>query len=373
MQPLPPGSALWVLLALPGPLAACGARSDLGVGMDVTDPRQVVALSSSAADTCALRADGSVVCWGNRFGKPIDVALHGAVEIAVGLTRACTRMRNGHVVCLPIPLPWNQPVGAPLEIPGIGDALHISVGPEHACAVTESVALACWGSNYNGLLGNGSQVDSVTPVAANVDVVDSVSAGEFETCAITRGSIQCWGRALAGALGGGKSDYPLCDSGEACSPTPVAVIAIDDPRQVSAGLNGACAIDGVDGKVKCWGWHSSTFDLPESDAPRVVQGAGAATRVFAGYTRACAILTDGRVRCWGDNTTGALGNGTTDSHAGAPVEVAGLGDVVEITGGWYHTCALRAGGEVLCWGDNGLKQLGEDGVDIRLAPGLVPL
>lgn len=74
-----------------------------------------------------------------------------------------------------------------------------------------------------------------------------------------------------------------------------------------------------------------------------------AKSVSAGAQHTCASLLDGTVRCWGDNTFGQLGDGTSTQRL-APVVVSGLNGVNKVVAGAYHTCALLDTGVVKCWG-----------------------
>jgi alpha-tubulin suppressor-like RCC1 family protein len=71
----------------------------------------------------------------------------------------------------------------------------------------------------------------------------------------------------------------------------------------------------------------------------------------------CALKRDHTVWCWGDNTVGQLGNGTT-TNSTTPVQVVGITNATAITGGESHMCALLDSGSVRCWGRESLGQLG---------------
>lgn len=81
-------------------------------------------------------------------------------------------------------------------------------------------------------------------------------------------------------------------------------------------------------------------------------GAERRTRIAAGAFHSCAIVGKGALKCWGSNIQGQLGDGSDEDYPGAPVSVVGLHDVVEISAGAGHTCALRAGGVLNCWGND---------------------
>lgn len=92
-----------------------------------------------------------------------------------------------------------------------------------------------------------------------------------------------------------------------------------------------------------------------------------AKKVVTGASHACALLTDGNVKCWGDNAYGQLGLGDTDwrgDHANEmgdllpTVDLDAPDAVTQIAAGAQHTCALLYKGVVKCWGDNQYGQLG---------------
>src|SRR5690606_24544210 len=98
--------------------------------------------------------------------------------------------------------------------------------------------------------------------------------------------------------------------------------------------------------------------------------------IAAGGGHTCALRGNGRVICWGQNKYGELGDGTTGDST-KPVEVSGLDDAVAVSAGDYdvsdnyggsHTCALREGGKVSCWGRNDYGQLGDGSNDDSLEP-----
>jgi alpha-tubulin suppressor-like RCC1 family protein len=96
--------------------------------------------------------------------------------------------------------------------------------------------------------------------------------------------------------------------------------------------------------------------------------AGTAMQVAGSYVHTCAVTTGGGVLCWGNNSRGELGDGTTTTRM-TPTAVSGLGSgVAAVAPGWYHTCAVTAGGGALCWGWNGSGELGDGTSTQRLAP-----
>lgn len=391
---LSPENALVVAIAamtfsaLPG----CGARTALE-GSEEDDPSAVVQVAAAAAQSCALRRNGEVLCWGAEGGVaagPLPDAplreratridgVTNAVEIAVAAGHACARRQGGAVFC------WGDNAvgqlgngalassGSAVRVDGLDDAIQISTMAAHTCAVRKSGKVVCWGVNEFGALGtlNALGQASVPVEVANLDDAIQVSAGEFSTCALRRsGKVVCWGRALDGQLGDGVPDHPAClGSAEPCVAEPVEVVGLDDAVEITAGLNGACARRGS-GAVACWGWTYDPPNLPGEVSPTVptaVEGLDDTVHVKAAYQRACALRASGELVCWGSNIHGVLGDGTTEDRS-TPTLVRGVDGATQIVGGWYHTCVDTEDHRAACWGGNDWAQLGDGTHDDRIEP-----
>lgn len=165
------------------------------------------------------------------------------------------------------------------------------------------------------------------------------------------------------------------DQGDACDAAPLAFNA---PQQVVAGGQHSCVLTANDG-VKCWGdnYYGQLGDgtMTNRTTPVNVSGLGSGvSAIAAGGSQAsgshtCALSSDGGVKCWGRNTYGQLGDGTTTDRT-APVNVSGLGSGVSaIATGGLHACALTSAGAVKCWGYNSSGQLGDATTTIsRITP-----
>ena len=130
--------------------------------------------------------------------------------------------------------------------------------------------------------------------------------------------------------------------------------------QVSAGDYHACSLS--NGGVSCWGLNTygelGIGSTTNSTSPMAVPGLSGVTQVSAGDYHTCALTGSGGVYCWGENAYGQLGNGTTNQSS-VPVSVTGLSNVTEIGSGVQYSCALLSSGAVDCWGENGSGQLGD--------------
>ncbi|MDQ3889199.1 MAG: RCC1 repeat-containing protein, partial [Actinomycetota bacterium] len=242
-------------------------------------------------------------------------------------------------------------------VPVPASATAIAAGHYHTCALTGAGGVKCWGSNYAGQLGDGSNEDSSVPVAVSglASGVAAIAAGGFHTCALTdAGGVKCWGWNGIGVLG---------DASTRDSTVPVAVSGLaSGVVAIAAGRFHTCALTGA-GAVKCWGSNGygelGDGSNGDSTVPVAVSGlASGVVAIAAGDAHTCALTEAGGVKCWGPNDYGQLGNGSnTDSTV--PVAVSGVASgVVAIAAGRYHTCALTGAGAVMCWGHNYYGQLG---------------
>jgi alpha-tubulin suppressor-like RCC1 family protein len=247
----------------------------------------------------------------------------------------------------------------------LGPALSdIAPGYRITCAVLVSGGVECWGYNARGELGDGTTVDSLSPrpvqgitnataVKLSRGDIDDTSNGGHGCARLSTGAVRCWGGNTWGQLGNG--------TWYGNQTSPVAVIGIGTATAVDVGDTHSCALL-ASGAVQCWGdgelgQLGNGFNAEIVDAPVAVIGIGTATALALGVGHSCALLASGAVRCWGDNSAGALGNGTTTS-SNTPVAVSGIGNATAIAAGEAFSCALLASGGVKCWGVNVAGELG---------------
>ena len=283
----------------------------------------------------------------------------------------CARMEAGNVKCwgrnnrrqLGDSTTTDSPI--PVDVADLGSpARDLDSGGGHACAVLDDGNVKCWGWNSNGQLGDGTLEIRTGPVtvwdlAANAE---SVALGYNHSCALlTTGAVQCWGGNNMGQLGNNST---------ADSAARVNVEGLSsDVIAIAAGMRHSCAIVDEDGDakgiLKCWGWNSSGQLGPgtaedHSEVPVDVAVLGSdVTAICAGSQYSCVLVDGVGVKCWGDNGHGQLGNGTTDDSS-TPVDVIGISSsVTGLSCGRYQACALHDTEGMKCWGGNSSGQLGD--------------
>jgi len=335
-------------------------------------------VAAGTRHTCAIRANGNVVCWGTN--------VHG--ELGAAFDR-------DHVGD-------NEPIASVrgLELDFARDVVALTAGFAHTCALFDDGNVRCWGKlvddiqfgTVNGLLGTNSIqytpsgfVDPFT--TGNVRLPEpatqiSAATGGAHTCALLRsGNVVCWGFNGDGQCGNGSVQNVEIGSNEYLLP-----IALGGARalEVKAAPGHTCVLlEG--GRVKCWGegnlgrlGYGDTTDRLEPQEDVAV--GGVTIELAVGLAHTCALLAGGHVRCWGANNQGQLGYGhavnigddeTPQAAASLPgpngrallggdVPVGHGGGVVQLTqvSDSRAMCARFQGGAVRCWGQNDKGQLG---------------
>jgi len=296
-----------------------------------------------------------------------------AANITAGDYHACALLQNGEARC------WgNNTAGqlgdgtetdssSPVPVLQLAQAVGISTGGFHTCAVLQNGAVKCWGRNEIGQLGDGTTDSSSVPVAVSgITNAIAVAAGYKHTCALLQnGTVQCWGDNSYGELGDGNAVLTSERGGASTSHSsvPVTVVGINTAVAVTAsdGYHSCAVLQ--DGTVRCWGDNVSgqLGDGSRTTAvtPVAVVGIGAAVDVSSGDFHTCALLRNGTVNCWGLNYTGQLGSGSSTSDSATPVEVSGVGTAIAVSAGVMHTCAVLQDGTARCWGDNSVGEIGD--------------
>jgi alpha-tubulin suppressor-like RCC1 family protein len=237
----------------------------------------------------------------------------------------------------------------------------IAAGNSHTCGVANS-GTYCWGNNQYGQLGNGSQTTFTAPSqVSGSNNFSGVAAGNVRSCGLTASGTSntyCWGT----------------DGGEQRS-VPTAVSSTGTSAgSAGGGTRGGlfCSVDFA-GKARCWG-ESTSGSLGQGTTGVVHRCLGACdvtggivfTVIDVGPDHACGLDTEGKAYCWGQNTSGELGTGTI-GDIGAPALVSGVQRFVALALGDGFSCGLAQSGQAYCWGLNN-GRLGDGTTANRLSP-----
>jgi alpha-tubulin suppressor-like RCC1 family protein len=231
----------------------------------------------------------------------------------------------------------------------------VSAGPYQSTCATGPQGAFCWGNEAAaGNLGAGTRLDlASTPVGVvGGEGLTAVSAGDAFTCGLSAaGAPECWGNGAYGRLGDGSVDSVRV------VPVPVAGGLV--LGALSAGRRHACGL-GSDGRVLCWGGNSTgALGIPaatdHSALPVVVTMDRTIVSVGAGYLHSCGLGADSVAYCWGRGFQ--LGDSIGVSRP-QPAPVYGGHRFTALSVGWNHTCGLATDAQVWCWGYNLAGELG---------------
>ncbi|MFL2981628.1 MAG: putative Ig domain-containing protein, partial [Candidatus Poseidoniaceae archaeon] len=340
--------------------------------------------------SCALFTNGSVKCWGE------------SSVLGLGYSASDGGFGDGYLETGDT-LPF-------MQFPTGRYATMIEAGKSHTCAVMDNNDLICWGDNSKGQLGLGDtdkRGDATDEIGNNFEVtsapngrtVDSLGLGWDHTCAIwDNGDVSCWGGNDNGQLGLDSTT----DIGDGTGEMGDNLDFLDLPgsaSEITAGDGFTCAIvdDSGTDKAFCWGLNDygqlgientnnvgdgSGGSMSSIDNVDLVYNSQAAVvqSIDAGEDHVCAIVQFGSyrpVQCWGNGADGRLGYGSQDNRGTGPGSTNGMGSnlpYVRLNSGNTHyaytatdievgagtSCVIKSQGnnDILCWGDNGIGQLG---------------
>ena len=290
------------------------------------------AIAAGSVHTCALATDGTVWCWGG----------NGAGQI--GDTTLISK-------------------GQPTQVAIAAPATMIAAGGNSTCAVLNDNRVQCWGKNQYGQLGiNTDGTTETSPQFVshipNWFTVAHIEIGANHTCATSAaGAAWCWGYFLDGRLGTSQSSNVV---------VPAATSSLGGTAlTISAGGAHTCAVL-ANGTLTCFGKNNNgqigqSLSTVSSSTPTAVAFSGTASVASLGSDFTCAAMTSGGVECFGANGFGQVGNGSTSTRVLNSTSVIGVGgSVVDVVAGLNHACAIKATGELLCWGNNDFGKTGSN-------------
>ena len=271
---------------------------------------------------------------------------------------SCGRLGDGTTVntCSPV-----------REICSATDWRQVSVGQYHMAAVKTSGQIWSWGSAAFGNLGDGTVTSKCSPVRERCSATDwcQVSAGQYHTAAIkTSGQLWIWGIAGWGNLGDGTTVNKCSPVRERCSAT--------DWCQVSASRYNTAAVK-TSGQLWIWGEGSSArlgdgTTVSKCSPVREICSATDWCQVCASRFHTAAVKTSGQIWSWGYGGTGALGDGTTVNKCSPVREISSATNWCQLSTGRINTTAVKTSGQIWSWGRNSCGQLGDGTVTSKCSP-----
>ena len=377
IQPRAPGRTFLVV-------EAGGHVDSLAVSVPDTVVMGSVTHIAAGGDVSCAVSDGDIaLCWGTGsgvLGEPwVDPAIGtcwgtscspmpvprktDARSVAVSNIHACSLDAFGNAWC------WGD--GSALGMPGsrFYDPVAVSggitfttltLGRSHTCGLTSVGAAYCWGDDSIGQLGSHQTSGPVAApklVAGDLQWV-SLDTNEGRTCGVTdAGHLYCWGN--LGNFNSTLANTTCQTGGEYKGGDPIQVPCAYVPRRMplaTFGLTADSLFVQVSGRCARTSLGSVFCDSARSAYTRMV-GFGPFAVISGGGSHTCGLTAGGAAWCWGSNSLGGLGDGTTESRR-APVAVTGGHTFTQVTVGGEHTCGLTADQEVWCWGANHVGQAG---------------
>lgn len=323
---------------------------------------------------CGVTTSNAMLCWGDKAKLPADPQAYTLVPKTVttsgawnavsasGNASSCGLRSDGAVYCWGANYAGQLGAGdivarySPTALAAGGVWKSVVIGGNHACGIKNDDTLWCWGNNSSGQLGDNTGTDSLTPVAvAGGGTWKAVSTYGDTSCGIkSNDTLWCWGSNMMGQIGDNTSGTDRFQ--------PVSVNGGGTWKSVSAGSFSTCGIK-TDDTLWCWGYNTwggvgdGTTTSPRT-SPTAVSGGGSWKQVSAGFA-SCGIKSDDTVRCWGLNTSGQVGDGTTTSPRTTPTTLSGGGTWKSVSTSGYSTCGIKNDDTLWCWGQNTSAQLGD--------------
>jgi alpha-tubulin suppressor-like RCC1 family protein/serine/threonine protein kinase len=333
----------------------CRIVCALVIAQIIVQPRS--ARASDAQHSCVILNGGGTFCWGNNaFGQSGQ---------SITTSPLCSVTDGGQVTSSSCVLRPSAVIG----LPATAVVKNFAMGHGHTCSIADVGVVRCWGRNTEGQVGNGGASSTcavgssnvacvLTPTVIPMEPCIRLTAGASHTCAATEGQVLCWGWNPRGQVGDGTVAVNR--------PTPTIVLGGDggafNAISIACGGLHSCAVSST-GTLWCWGdnEHGQIGDgtvLVRLSPVAIASVAGVMSAVSAGSGHTCGITKTGSLKCWGQNNYGQLGQGSTSSYLLTPTDVPGIADLVALSLGAWHTCAVTMDGKLYCWGLNDFGQLG---------------
>jgi alpha-tubulin suppressor-like RCC1 family protein len=386
-------------------------------------------IATSGSHTCAIAStDSKLYCWGqNDYGQlglgnttspvltPTAVIANGALNgltilsVDVGFNHTCVVASDHKAYC------WGRndygqlginnvttPISSPTAVYTAGvlsgkTILSLATGGHHTCVIANDNFAYCWGYNNYGEVGDNTLVNKSVPTLVNNTsgisslynkTISKLSAGNYDTCVVdTLGKAHCWGDDTFGQVGN-NSTSPYQIKAAVAVNVVSGTSSLYNKTVTDISSNGffTCALDSL-GAVHCWGegdmGHIGNNAVTNPiKVPNLVNTTNGVSSLYnktvtkIAQNGSCAISSDNLVHCWGDNSSGQVGDNTV-TQRNAPVLIYTSGvlsgkTITSISAAYASACVITSTNNAYCWGMNTYGQLG-DGTTTspRSAPVLV--
>jgi len=351
-------------------LLAAGAKGPRPAPVKIEGIDHATIVRVSRRVGCAVTTEGKVACFHEGVAKELSL-VSDVADIALQDSHVLILHKNGKLAGVDVG--DNARDLRPVEVPPIKDAIALAAAPYHACVVQKTGEVTCWGDPaYTGIGKDTTDMDwsvreEIGKKPAKVkDLKDAVqlSLSETHSCAVRKTKqIACWGSNWSGELGDGSQEHRFA---------PVNVQLLDDAVEVAVGHHHTCARR-ASGKVVCWG-ASREGQLGSGSASQKgmveVQGLTDGAAIAAGDEVSCAARASGAVMCWGSASRGRLGNGTISDYP-TPQAVKGAAGATQLALGDKYSCAIDGNKHLQCWGVPGWSD--EDAEKRGFDPQQIPI
>ena len=321
-----------------------GSNAPRATPVRIKSSERFLQVTTGDTHACGLTTDDRVLCWGDNTQSQIGVT---TTDLDCNLLQPNGWVQDFGNKCALVPVP----------VETVLKFVEIGAGGDRTCGRTSAGTIWCWGSSFAGLGDSALTVrsDSLIRVSSPAHFA-TLAVGQYRTCASDgTGQGYCWGHNGSGALGRGVAGGVTSNS---LVPQPINSSAFI--KRWALGQDHTCALTGG-GDALCWGAGSSgqrgdsTTTATQPD-PTFVTGGRKFARIAAAGASTCAIEAGtGAAWCWGENSDGRLGDGTTIDQV-SPAKVLGGLTFEQLAMGnefWYGgsvtTCGVSAG-QVYCWG-----------------------